>query len=242
MAIDLESIMLGIAPGVRRGREPLDGYRRGWGLQFGEVAAAVGGDELYQQALEVGSQSIVADAKRMNLFLLMTRYLPKLQHRNIVEFGAYKGGNALFMAFVMRDIDPAAKVFALDTFEGMPATDQTRDAHSAGDFGDTDLASLIQTRDRLGLTNLVLVKGLFSDTFPDLPGPYGLAHIDCDIYSAVKYAQEAVWPRMTPGGYVVYDDADVSSCIGATEAVEEVIQAGRHSEQVWPHFVFRAGL
>ena len=72
---------------------------------------------------------------------------------------------------------------------------------------------------------------------------FGLAHIDCDIYSAVKYAQEQVWPHMTKGGYVVYDDADAPTCIGATEAVEELIMDRRlHAEQVWPHWVFRAGL
>ena len=72
---------------------------------------------------------------------------------------------------------------------------------------------------------------------------FALAHIDCDIYSGVKYAQDAVWPFMAKGGYVVYDDADAPSCIGATEAVEQLVMERRlHSEQVWPHWVFRAGL
>jgi hypothetical protein len=48
---------------------------------------------------------------------------------------------------------------------------------------------------------------------------------------------------MTKGGYIAYDDADAPSCIGATEAVEELVMArSLHSEQVWPHWVFRAGL
>src|SRR6202041_3540957 len=117
---------------------------------------------------------------------------------------------------------PEAKVYALDTFGGMPKTDKTIDAHSAGDFSDTSLEALNQRINELELKNLFPVKGLFQETFPDLaPGEkFGLAHLDADIYSAIKYAQDAVWPRMTKGGYVVYDDADVSSCIGATQAVE----------------------
>jgi hypothetical protein len=48
---------------------------------------------------------------------------------------------------------------------------------------------------------------------------------------------------MCKGGYLVYDDAHISSCIGATQAVEELIMERRvHCEQIWPHFVFRAGL
>ena len=67
-----------------------------------------------------------------------------------------------------------------------------------------------------------------------------IAHIDCDIFDAVAYSQDAVWPQMAKGGYLVYDDADVSSCIGATEAVENLIMERRiHMEQVWPHWIVR---
>jgi hypothetical protein len=46
-----------------------------------------------------------------------------------------------------------------------------------------------------------------------------------------------------PGGYVVYDDATASTCIGAAQAVDERIADRRaHSEPVFPYFVFRAGL
>ena len=43
------------------------------------------------------------------------------------------------------------------------------------------------------------------------------------------------------GGYVVYNDVETSSCLGATQAVEELNMERRmYSEQIWPHFVFRA--
>jgi hypothetical protein len=47
---------------------------------------------------------------------------------------------------------------------------------------------------------------------------------------------------MVEGGYFVFDDATVSSCIGATEVVEDLLirRDGLNSEQIWPHFVFRA--
>jgi hypothetical protein len=47
---------------------------------------------------------------------------------------------------------------------------------------------------------------------------------------------------MIPGGYLVFDDATVSSCLGATEAVEDLLirRDGLNSEQIFPHFVFRA--
>lgn len=236
---------LNVAREPRGGRSPYEGYQRGWGLQFGGFAEKVEQEKLFRSAYDnIGLPTWVAPAKRQNLYLLLTRFLPKLAHQDVIEFGSFKGGNALFMALVLREVAPKAKVYAMDTYEGMPETDKTIDAHSRGDFADTSLDALKARIAELKLTNLVPVKGLFQDTFPSLEaGPFGLAHIDADIYSAVRYAQDAVWPRMTPGGYIVYDDADVSSCIGATQAVEELLMERRiHSEQVWPHFVFRAGL
>lgn len=48
---------------------------------------------------------------------------------------------------------------------------------------------------------------------------------------------------MAGGGYVVCDDATMSTCLGATQVVEEMIRDyGLRCEQIYPHFVFRAGL
>ena len=232
---------------VARGRSAHDGYQRGWGLMHAGVADLVAHHPLYQAGVEASAHwSVMVEAKRMNLFLILTSFYAGLGGKDVIEFGSYRGGNALFMARVLWDVAPDAKVYACDTYAGMPETDSARDLHGAGDFGDSSYEALVERRDALGLTNLVVVKGLFQDTFPALAREqptFGLAHIDCDIYSGVKYAQEAVWPRMARGGYVVYDDADTPSCIGATEAVEELVMKRKlHSEQVWPHWVFRAGL
>jgi predicted O-methyltransferase YrrM len=237
---------IGVPSGIREGRSPREGYQRGWGLQFGGMRETVEAEALYRHAYtSIGLPTWVAPEKRANIYLIATRFLPGLASQDIIEFGTYKGGNALFMALVMRELAPKATIYALDTFAGMPTTDKALDAHNAGDFGDSSLDDLNRRIDELTLTNLVPVKWLFQDTFTTLPSDttFGLAHIDADIYSAVKYAQDVVWPRMTPGGYIVYDDADVSSCIGATQAVEELIMDKRvHCEQIWPHFVYRAGL
>lgn len=235
-----------VEPGVRRGRVPREGYQRGWGLQFGDLRPKVESEPLYADSLaRTGLKSWIAPEKRANIYLILTRFLPSLPDRSVVEFGSFQGGTAVFMALVLRDVAPEAKIYALDTFGGMPETDRSIDAHHAGDFSETSFEGLCRRIDALKLDNLIPVRGLFQDTFPALAttGKFGLAHIDADIYASVKYAQDAVWPRMTRGGYVVYDDGEVSSCIGATQAVEELIQERRvHSEQIWPHFVFRVGL
>ena len=127
----------------------------------------------------------------------------------------------------------------------MPPTDKDVDAHNAGDFADVDFPELQARIAELQLDNLVLVKGLFEKTHDSVmaqAGKISFAHIDCDIASAVRYSYDGVRPYMVNGGYIVLDDATVSSCIGATEVVEDLLirRDGLNSEQIWPHFVFRA--
>jgi hypothetical protein len=162
----------------------------------------------------------------------------------VVEFGAYRGGNALFMAAVCRELHPGMRVYAFDTFEGMPATDPSRDAHRAGDFRDAGYEDLVEAIRKEGIDNLELVRGLFEDTAEEKLKEIGsvrLNHVDCDIYSAVRYSYDVTRPHMVEGGYWAFDDALYSSCIGAMEAVEETLiqRDGRFAEQVYPHLVYR---
>lgn len=238
--------LLGMSKGIRQGRNVYEGYQRGWGLQFGGLREKVLGDPLYEEAFAIaGDRTIMSEGNRMNLFLLLRFFLDKIPFGHIVEYGSYRGGSAIFMAYVAQKLYPGMKVFALDSFEGMPQTDKAVDAHNAGDFSDVDFSKLQDRVVELKLDNLVLVKGFFEDTNDAVmaqAGKISLAHIDCDIAPAVKYSYEGVVPFMVDGGYIVFDDATVSSCIGATEVVEDLlIRRDRlNSEQIWPHFVFRA--
>jgi Macrocin-O-methyltransferase (TylF) len=113
------------------------------------------------------------------------------------------------MAHVVKKLHPGMMVFACDTFEGMPQTDKNVDAHTEGDFSDVDLDALQARVNDLNLDNLILVKGLFETTNSDMARArrIRLAHIDCDIASAVKCSYEGVKPYMVDGGYIVFDDA-----------------------------------
>jgi predicted O-methyltransferase YrrM len=238
-------VMNGVVEGMRHGRNVYEGYQRGWGLQFGGLREKVLADPLYQEAFSAASdRTMMSEENRMNIFLLLRFFLSKIPFGHIIEYGSYRGGSAIFIAHVVKQLYPGMKVYALDSFVGMPPTDKNIDAHNAGDFSDTDFESLQARVDELKLENLILVKGFFEDTNSNVmneAGKISLAHIDCDIAPAVKYSYEGVKPFIVEGGYVVFDDATVSSCIGATEVVEDLLikQDGLNSEQIWPHFVFR---
>jgi predicted O-methyltransferase YrrM len=234
-----------VGTGLRKGRSVYEGYQRGWGIEFGDLRNQVRNDPLYKRALECcQNRSILMEDHRINMFLLMRFFLPRIGPGAIVEFGAYRGGNAIFMAHLVKELGLGVNVYALDTFAGMPKTDKDVDAHNEGDFRDVNFDELVAYARSRGLDNLKFCRGLFHETIDAVrseAGRFSLAHIDCDTYPSVKFSYEAVRDHMVDGGYVVFDDATVSSCIGATEAVEEEVirRDGLCSEQIFPHFVFR---
>lgn len=237
--------MPGLRGRVRRGRDVYAGYQRGWGLQYGPLRDRVLRDPLYRESAKLADgRTVQAELRRMNIFLILKFFVPKLAFGHVVEFGSYLGGSALFAANVCARLHPDVVVYALDTYEGMPPTDKAVDAHSQGDFADVDLDELKAFAAKKGVENIRFVKGRFEDTAEAVlaeAGTVALTHIDCDIRSAVVYAYEATRPYLVPGGYVVLDDATESSCLGATEAVEEILvgRDGLYSEQIFPHYVFR---
>ena len=238
--------LLGVATGIRQGRNINEGYQRGWGIQYGGLKELILSDPLFQDAFAVAQdRTIMSQENRMNIFLLLRFFLSRLDSGHIVEYGSYRGGNAIFMAYIAKRLYPRMKVYALDSFEGMPHTNKNIDAHNVGDFADVDFEELKERIVELKLDNLVLVKGFFestNDAVMKMAKAVSLAHIDCDIATSVKYSYEGVKPFKVDGGYIVFDDATVSSCIGATEVVEDVLirQDRLNSEQIWPHYVFRA--
>lgn len=230
-----------------RGRAIRLGHLRGWGLEYGSLVDEIGKQPEYIEALALARTrgSLLKPAKLMNLYLLLRFGLPALDAGDIVEFGSYKGGSAIFMGSILRALSSTAKVFALDTYEGMPDTDAVRDLHRKGDFMDTNIDDFRRVIDANDLGAWVVpVKGVFTDTFPGLVASgrrIALAHIDCDIYEGVKYGIEASRPHMVQDGYFVFDDPLHGSCLGAMQAIEETLlhEDRLFAEQMYPHPVYR---
>jgi O-methyltransferase len=134
----------------------------------------------------------------------------------LAECGVYKGGTAKLLA----ELAPDRPLHLFDTFQGMPETDPRRDIHKAGDFADTNLASV-----RAYLSehnNVTCVPGFVPDSLEVIRDRiFCFVHIDLDIYAAIRSACDFFYPRLQPGGVLLFDDYGHSSCPGAREAVDE---------------------
>jgi len=136
---------------------------------------------------------------------------------DVAEVGVYKGGSS----YLLCEQNPTKKVYSIDTFEGMPETDKTVDAHNKWDFRDTSLdgvKSLLSP-----FSNVEFIKGVFprenSEVLADKK--FSLVHLDVDIYSSEIECLNYFWPKMSIGGILVIDDMFYKSTMGATKAVFE---------------------
>lgn len=137
------------------------------------------------------------------------------------ECGVYRGGTARMLATLLaRNACPGKKLFLFDTFEGMPETDPQVDLHKKGDFSDTSLASV---KGAVGNPDHVEFRpGWIPETFRGMHDSHiALAHIDVDIYQSIWDCCEFIYPRMEPGGAMIFDDYGFPSCPGARKAVDE---------------------
>lgn len=233
---------------VERGRDIRAGHLRGWGIEYGNIIEkAIAQDPAWQKAIDAASRrgTLLTAPKLANLYLILRYAVPREGPVNVIEFGSYRGGGAVFFATLLRELGRAGNVLALDTFEGMPKTDAKMDLHGEGDFKECDFPGLVSFVKAEGLDDRVeFVKGRFEQTLPDIVARgmrFALIHCDCDIYSGVKYTCQNAEQLLIPGGHLVFDDPLHGSCLGAFAAVEEeLIQERRlYAEQVHPHLVYR---
>ncbi len=138
------------------------------------------------------------------------------------ECGVYKGGTAAMLAEIIASMAPLENkhLHLFDTFSGMPDTDPDKDLHRLGDFADTSVEGV---RSLVGHDEIVRYhQGFIPDTFKDLKySKISFAHVDVDIYQSVLDCCKFIFPRLTFGGFMVFDDYGFPSCPGARAAVDE---------------------
>lgn len=152
---------------------------------------------------------------------------------DFVELGCYKGDTTLLLGKLLAKSAPEKRLFAYDSFAGLP--EKTReDASSAGrDFQAGELfvskREVLDKIRRAALRNVVLKKAWFAElTTQDLPEKIVFAFIDGDFYESQKVALELVVPHMVSGGIIICHDYNNPDLPGASQAVDEFLQ--KHSE------------
>ena len=180
-------------------------------------------DKEFLEYLTTTRNSLIANPiKFYNLYILALQSLT-LCTGHWYECGVYKGGSAKFLYKLLSTKGRNYSILKLfDTFDGMPESIESKDVHKAGDF----VSNLELVKHELakiqGENEIKFYKGFIPNTFQGLENDIiSFAHIDVDIYQSVKDCSAFIYPRMVPGGFMVFDDYGEASCPGAREAVDE---------------------
>lgn len=138
---------------------------------------------------------------------------------SIAEFGVASGATTRMLA----RLAPNRRVWAFDTFEGMPREDYTEALDYHNPPGKFNPHKTVEELFR-GVKNITPVIGRFADTLDGLtmhPKIF-LAYIDCDYYASHKQVLEWLPSRLLPGAMLVFDD--YKNCPGAKKAIDEFVE------------------
>jgi O-methyltransferase len=139
---------------------------------------------------------------------------------DVIECGVFRGGTALLEAHVIHDGSGDRTLHLFDSFQGMPQSTSGVDRIQEGDFSTTSFDDV--SRLFGGFTFVRIHKGFIPQTFEGLIiDRIAWAHIDVDIYQSVRDCINYVYPRLVPGGTMIFDDYGFPCCAGARRAVDE---------------------
>jgi O-methyltransferase len=138
---------------------------------------------------------------------------------DIIEIGSYKCGSTIVLAAASGLNSSTKKVFAFDTFSGMPAISEF-DTHTNGTFDDITFDEIKAAT--TPFLNLELVRGLHEKTIPEFGHrPVSLIFMDSDLYESHSLCLKHFWPDVVKGGFVVFHDFLTLNCPGVRKAFDE---------------------
>jgi O-methyltransferase len=138
---------------------------------------------------------------------------------DLIEAGAWRGGASILMRATLDSLGDERALVVADSFQGFPAG--AEEDLAGFDFLAVPLEEVRESFARLGLDRRVeFVPGFFEETLAGLPArTWSLVRVDADTYEPTRAALDALYPGLTPGGYVVLDD--YGSLEGSRRAVDE---------------------
>ncbi len=174
-----------------------------------------------------GTAESMSGSRRLEFFQKVLYVIERDGVRgDFFEGGCWRGGAVIMMLGALRALGMSdRKVWAADSFEGYPAPgpDSTAEDRflyeqgsyfriSRGDF-EANVAKYQLMSDAL-----VVLEGYFDRSLPTAPiDRLALIRIDIDGYEGTRAILENLYPKLSPGGFVVVDDYGVE---GARRAID----------------------
>ena len=140
------------------------------------------------------------------------------------ECGVFRGATSYLICCANKQARAGAKIHHLfDSFEGLSQPEPIDGKH----WNEGDLKCDIQSV-RAALADfekLEFHQGWIPERFDDVKDKrFSFVHIDVDLAQPTRDSLAFFYPRMETGGIIVCDDYGISTCAGATRAVDQFLK------------------
>lgn len=146
---------------------------------------------------------------------------------DFIETGVWRGGSCILMRGILKALGVNdRRVFVADSFQGLPPPDPSKHPADTGDqLFDYDYLAVSEEQvrhnfERYGLLDeqVVFIKGFFADTLHKAPiDKLAILRLDGDLYSSTIDALNALYDKLSPGGFCIVDDYALSTCEAAIQ-------------------------
>jgi O-methyltransferase len=141
---------------------------------------------------------------------------------DVIEAGTWRGGASILMRATFDSLGATDRTVAVaDSFQGFPPAVGLEPAVTA--FFAVTADEVRESFARFGLEQGVeIIPGFFADTLGRLADRrWAIVRLDADQYEATRTALEALYPRLSVGGYLIVDDYGVMADHECRRAVDE---------------------
>jgi O-methyltransferase len=117
-------------------------------------------------------------------------------------------------------------VWVADSFQGLPKPREdhpadSEDLHWTQPYLAVSMDDVRRNFTRYGLLDeqVRFLPGWFSETLPSAPiERLAVLRVDCDMYGSTTDVLSALYPKVSPGGFIIIDDyGDIASCKAAVD-------------------------
>lgn len=167
------------------------------------------------------AQTMIGAARLRNLRVLVERVLQEGIPGDMLEAGVWRGGACILMRGVLAAHGVTDRtIWVADSFAGLPPADpaypsDTGDQHSTYDVLAVSLEEVRANFERYGLLDgqVRFLKGWFADTLPVAPvEKIAILRLDGDMYSSTIQTLDALYWKVSLGGFIIVDDYILPGC------------------------------
>jgi hypothetical protein len=160
---------------------------------------------------------------------------------DFIETGVWRGGSCIYVRAMLAVLGVNdRRVWVADSFMGLPKPDPV--AYPADDKDNLHTVkflsvSLDEVRANFAKFNMLddrveFLKGWFKDTLPTAPiAKLAILRLDGDMYESTMNALDALYAKVSPGGFVIVDDYALPNC---KKAIHDFRAQHKIEEQIEP--------